>query len=173
MKLRGIFLLLFLTEAAAYEVSINRLFLTDRYYKSTWSGQFQDFSGTSWNLSGFYEVQNITWTFKSEFIQPINYFGDLFILHRIGLDSGVKTKAQSISPHLKYGLGFMRARRKSGLLIIFDGIIQSGAKNSESVCFDQFEREYHCGSSLPWSMYDMKNDFKDGASVKVQYIRSF
>lgn len=164
---------LFASEAIAYDLSLNKLFLTDKYFKSTWNGHFQDFSGSSWNLSSFYEAKNITWTFKSEFIQPIGYFGDTFLLHRIGLDSGIKTPAQSISPHFKYGLGFLHVRHKSGLMFVVDGLIQSGAKNSESVCVDQFDREYHCGTALPWSMYNKKDNYKDGLSFKLQYIRRF
>lgn len=166
-------LLIFASEASAYQISLNRIFLTDQYYKSTWEGQFQDFSGSSWNQSSFYEVQNVTWTLKTEFIQPIYFLGDFFLLHRLDIDSGVKTPAQSITSHLKYGIGFIYLWGNSGVSMNFDGVIQSGARNRESICIDDFDREFHCGNGLPWSMYRKQENYKDDLFFRIQYIRRF
>lgn len=159
--------------AMASELMLSRLYVSERYEKATWSGQFADLAGAAWNLSEFYEAKNTTWTAKAEWLGSMNYFGDWWWVHRVSLDSGVKTRAQSISPHFKYGMGVMRLGNRSGYVLILDGMLQTGAKNREAICVDGFSREYHCGSGLPWSMYRPKAHLREAVSVELRYVRSF
>jgi hypothetical protein len=161
------------THAWASELVLSRVYVSERYEKATWSGRFADFGGAAWDVSRFYEVKNRTWTAKSEWLDQMGYFGQWWVVHRVSLDSGVKTPAQSITPHFKYGLGVMRLGHQSGYVVMLDGLVQSGAKNREAICVDGFEREYHCGSGLPWSMYRPKDHFRETVSVELRYVRRF
>lgn len=169
----GLVLVCATLHAMASELTLSRVYVSERYDKASWSGQFADLGGAAWNLSEFYEVKNRTWTAKGEWLGSMSYFGDWWWVHRLSLDSGIKTPAQSITPHFAYGMGVMRLGHQSGYVVMLDGLVQTGAKNQEAICVDDFRREYHCGSGLPWSMYRPKEHFRDAVRVEFRYVRRF
>ena len=113
-----------------------------------WSGVFKDYTGKEWNVQEFYKNDQLSFAIKPKFllIYNSNNFTELSIYG----DNGYKSDLFRVKPKINIDqTTYFKITKNSFLgintyLEFFGGI-------DESPCYDDFRREYHCGTGLAWS----------------------
>ena len=136
-----------------------------------WSGHFTDYAGREWNVSHFYQNKKTPLYIKPKFLTIHN--DRTFTEFSLFFDNGYKSdlfesKERLIldqTTHFKTSqntfIGFMTSMEFS------DGIV-------ERPCYDDFRRQYHCGTGLAWSdshNYHKKtdNNYSVGISFNLKF----
>lgn len=114
-----------------------------------WSGKFIDLSGNLWDVSKYYAQTNESLNASLFFNHNFN---KLSLTSKIYLDNGYNSALLDIDPlyyfslSAKYHLG-----ENKKLKVILDPIIKFGGGVTESPCYDDFRRAFHCGTGMAWS----------------------
>ena len=114
-----------------------------------WSGKFTDLSGNLWDVSKYYSQENESFNASLFFNHNFNKFS---LTSKIYLDNGYDSALLDVDPlyyfslSAKYHLG-----ENKKLKVVLDPIIKFGGGVTESPCYDNFRRAFHCGTGIAWS----------------------
>ncbi len=114
-----------------------------------WSGKFEDLSGKLWDTSNYYTQENESINASLFFNHNFN---KLSLTSKIYFDNGYNSALINVdslyymSLSAKYNLG-----ENKKLKVILDPIIKFGGGVTESPCYDDFSRAFHCGTGMAWS----------------------
>ena len=113
-----------------------------------WSGGFKDYNGKEWNVKEFYKNDQISFAIKPEFllIHNPNNFTEFSVYADNGYQSDLFTVQSKINIEQTT---YFKITKNSYLGINTYFEFFGGVK--EKPCFDDFRREYHCGTGLAWS----------------------
>ena len=147
-------------------LEIIKLELNNDYNRTTvWTGNFIDYSGHQWDVSNYYDNKIESFhagIFLSHEINGIDFTSKLY------LDNGYDSTLYNVKPlaYISIAADYQYSENKSFKLML-DPIIQYGGSVSESPCFDDFRRAYHCGTGLNWT------DAISGNHLRTYDLESF
>ena len=150
----------------SYAVEITKIeFQNDYSRTAVWSGNFIDYSGNQWDVSNYYDNKIESFhasIFLSHEINGIDFTSKLY------LDNGYDSALYNAKPlaYISIAADYQYSENKSFKLML-DPIIQYGGSVSESACYDDFRRAYHCGTGLNWT------DAVSGNHLKTYDLESF
>ena len=150
----------------SYAVEITKIeFQNDYSRTAVWSGNFIDYSGNQWDVSNYYDNKIESFhasIFLSHEINGIDFTSKLY------LDNGYDSALYNAKPlaYISIAADYQYSENKSFKLLL-DPIIQYGGSVSESACYDDFRRAYHCGTGLNWT------DAVSGNHLKTYDLESF
>ena len=117
-------------------------------YLDVWSGRFDDYSGTSWDVSSYYKPMNTVFYISGSFtvlskkwaLSPTFY-----------ADSGYRSSLLNAEPMLNLGMTLSFNLTSRTAISFSDNAVYSHfGEVSEKPCYDSFDRSYHCGTGLSW-----------------------
>jgi len=147
-------------------LEIIKVELNNDYNRTTvWTGNFIDYSGQQWDVSNYYDNKIESFhagIFLSHEINGIDFTSKLY------LDNGYDSTLYDVKPltYISIAADYQYSENKSFKLML-DPIIQYGGSVSESPCFDDFRRAYHCGTGLNWT------DVISGNHLRTYDLESF
>ena len=161
--IRLIFFILLLS-FKSYSIEISLLDIkSDNSYRgvNSWSGIFNDLSGTKWDVSNFYtpKSDNFYLDTKFQIASEELYLGVV----ELGFDNKYDSDLFDVSDKISIETSNYFKLRDDLILNFYTKTV-FGGRVSEKPCFDSFRREFHCGTGLAWSDY-YSNDRK----VKAEY----
>ena len=163
----------FISVASAQQFySLSKLELYNKYLGEDYSGRFKDLSGVEWVTEDLYKnIKNI----KLSGLLSFDYF-DGKIVHTLhsSFDFGKSSAALKAKPIL--ALGYGRTFYLKDQLILkwaVENVIQLGGKVQQIACKDDFQREFHCGTAIPWTSYKPKLKNKFPILFSIQMIKFF
>jgi hypothetical protein len=139
-----------------------------------WSGKFIDLSGNLWDTSEYYFQENESFNASLFFNHK---YKKLSITSKIFLDNGYNSSLIDVDPlyymslSAKYHLG-----ENKKLKVVLDPIIKFGGGVTESPCYDDFRRAFHCGTGMSWSDAQSGGFLKkydQDQSINISYSVSF
>jgi hypothetical protein len=119
-----------------------------------WSGMFSDYSGRKWDTSSLYQSDDPHINLKASVLQRLT--DRVLLVHGFTFDTGYRSALYEMTPEIGYhpSVIFMPDRNTT-LSIHLSGFFKYGGRSTERPCVDDFDREFHCGTGLPW--VDSKN----------------
>ena len=117
-------------------------------YLDVWSGRFDDYSGTPWDVSSYYKPLNsvfyisgaLTIVSKNWAISPTFY-----------ADSGYRSLLLNAEPMFNLGMSLsFNLSNKTTITFSDNAIFTQHGTVSEKPCYDSFDRSYHCGTGISW-----------------------
>lgn len=146
-----------------------------------WTGRFVDFAGNHWDVSRFYEAKYQIISGNVVIGQAIDRKQEskksetvIFFLHRIDFDTGFKSALYEAQPFISWSpTGIVSLNEHLSLAVGVQNLFSLGGHTRESPCFDDFRREFHCGTGLPWSDYPNKKTRFSPAKklqVSIRYV---
>ena len=139
-----------------------------------WSGKFMDLSGKVWDTSEYYSQDNESYN-TSIYIN--HDFSKFRFTSKIFLDSGYDSALIDIDPlyyislSAKYQLG-----ENENIKVVIDPIIKMGGGVTESACYDDFKRAFHCGTGMAWSDAQsggFLKKYEQDQSINISYTLDF
>jgi len=113
-----------------------------------WRGIFKDYTGKEWNVQEFYKNDQLSFAIKPEFL--LIYNSNNFTEFSVYADNGYKSDLFRVQPKINIDqTTYFKITKNSFLGINTYFEFFGGVK--ESPCYDDFRREYHCGTGLAWS----------------------
>ena len=134
-----------------------------------WSGNFIAPNGKKFQLGDFYKSKNIELNLKTNLVYKLN---SSLIVIPIKFDNGYKSDLLNVSPIYSMGLIISKKIKNFNILVGVDNLIKLGGKINEQPCFDEFKREFHCGTGKPWTDYQGKsiyNYYQDKLIFRMVY----
>ncbi len=139
-----------------------------------WSGKFTDLSGKVWDTSKYYSQDNESYN-TSFFIN--HDFNRFKFTSKIFLDSGYDSALIDVDPlyyislSAKYELG-----ENEKIKVVIDPIIKMGGGVTESACYDDFKRAFHCGTGMAWldaQSGGFLKKYEQDQSINISYTIGF
>lgn len=154
---------------------------TTNLRRGVWSGRFVDFAGNQWDVSRYYKPKYQIIRGNVIFGQAIDQKQEskkseavIFFLHRIDFDTGFKSALYQAQPFISWSpTGIVSLNERLSLAVGFQNLFSLGGHTKESPCFDDFRREFHCGTGIPWSDYPYKKTRyspSKGLQISVRYV---
>jgi len=144
--------LLFTTSVFGSELKLSQLEIFNSYNGRDFDGFATDLSSKVWNNSKFYEPKNIQLSGTIGLIKFDTNQSSEVILN---FDLGKTSNALNARPY--FGLGYATIFELSEynfIKIEIQNLISLKGKIREQPCVDDFLREFHCGTTLPWAEYE-------------------
>lgn len=121
------------------------------YYHIPYSGHFVAANGTHFDASQYYQrtgtelnVSGVTAFFLADdFSVKLNWTADL----------GYRSKLYQVSPSILGGVSLIKSYKTTKFEFSLKNLFFLGGKVREWPCVDELQREFHCGTGLPWSDY--------------------
>ena len=137
---------------------------TVNFRRGVWTGRFMDFAGKQWDVSHYYKAKYQIIRGNVIFGQAIDQKQEskksktvIFFLHRIDFDTGFKSALYQAQPFISWSpTGIVSLNERLSLVVGLHNLFSLGGHTRESPCFDDFRREFHCGTGIPWSDYPNK-----------------
>ena len=126
---------------------------SDYTQSDVWTGNFVALNGKSFDVSHLYESERQTFNVSGYFLFGESNAKTSFLIP-FKYDNGFSAPLYSAKNRLDVGL-VINHRIDTKLSMNF-GVIELyslGGKITENPCLDGFDREFHCGSGLPWVDY--------------------
>ena len=170
-----IFFFIVLFNVSAYAFELIKIEASGDFERvDVWSGKFMDLSGKAWDTSKYYSQENESYNTSFFINHDLNRFK---FTSKIFLDSGYDSALIDVDPlyyislSAKYQLG-----ENENIKVILDPIIKMGGGVTESACYDDFRRAFHCGTGLAWSDAQsggILKKYEQDQSINIAYILSF
>ena len=132
---------------------------------NVWAGKFSDYSGKQWDVSNYYD--NEIESFHANLV--LNHqFNDIDFSSKLYFDNGYSSTLFHVKPlaYIAFAADYQYSNNKS-IKLMLDPVIQYGGAVSESPCYDNFRRAYHCGTGLNWT------DAVSGNHLETYNLESF
>ena len=140
--------------ASEYEFAARLISGSSNYTQSeVWTGNFVAPNGKSFDVSHLYKSERQTFNLSGYFLFGKSSAKTSFLIP-FKYDNGFSAPLYSAKNRLDFGLVINR-KIDTKLSMTF-GVIELyslGGKITENPCLDGFDREFHCGSGLPWVDY--------------------
>ena len=142
--------------SAAFEISARDFRLlgisgdSDFRKLRVWSGRFTDFSGKSWDTANLYQSDRPHFNVTATVLHRLS--DRFYVAHGIRLDNGYRSSLFEMTPEVNYNptFAYVHSKATTFSLKLF-GFLRYGGDVKEKPCVDDFDREFHCGTGLPWS----------------------
>ena len=126
--------------------------VSSHFYKVPYTGYFTAVNGSFFNASQYYKSQrtelhlsgitaiflNETWTLKFDWTFDQGFYSDLY----------------QVGSSLKSNITFIKSLENAKMELGLQNAIFMGGSVQEKACIDTLQREFHCGTGLPWSDYE-------------------
>jgi hypothetical protein len=149
------FCYIFLPTAAHSEISQFVMYPTSAKYTHAYSlpysGRFTAINGDKFDASEYFKSSNLELSISG--FSAIFFENNLSIKLNWLLDIGYNSALYNVQPSLLGGVGLIKSNPGSKFEIVLNNLFFLGGELSERACVDVLEREFHCGSGLPWSDY--------------------
>ena len=170
-----IFIFLFSLPISVHALELVKIEANGNFERlEVWSGKFTDLSGNLWDVSNYYSQENESFNASLFFNHSFNKFS---LTSKIYLDNGYDSALLDIDPlyyfslSAKYHLG-----ENKKLKVVLDPMIKFGGGVTESPCYDDFRRAFHCGTGMSWSDAQSGGFLKkydQDQSINISYSVSF
>lgn len=120
-------------------------------YSLPYSGRFTAINGDQFDTSEYFESSNLELSISG--FSAIFFENNLSIKLNWLLDNGYNSVLYNVQPSLLGSVGLIKSNPGSKFEIVLNNLFFLGGEVSERACVDVLEREFHCGSGLPWVDY--------------------
>jgi len=134
---------------------------SNHFYGIPYSGYFTAINGTHFNASQYYESQktefhlsglaaifiNVEWSIKLDWTFDNGFYSDLY----------------QVDPSFLSKITLIRSHEKNTFEFSINNALWLGGNITEKACIDTLNRNFHCGTGLPWSdyqPYELSNDLE-------------
>ena len=139
-----------------------------------WSGKFTDLSGKVWDTSKYYSQDNESYNTSFFINHDLNRFK---FTTKIFLDSGYDSALIDVDPLYYISLSAKyQLSENEKIKAVIDPIIKMGGGVTESACYDDFRRAFHCGTGLAWSDAQsggFLKKYEQDQSININYSINF
>ena len=139
-----------------------------------WSGKFMDLSGKVWDTSEYYSQDNESYN-TSIYIN--HDFSKFRFTSKIFLDSGYDSALIDVDPLYYISLSAKyQLSENEKIKAVIDPIIKMGGGVTESACYDDFKRAFHCGTGMAWSDAQsggFLKKYEQDQSINISYTLDF
>lgn len=136
---------------------------------SVYSGYFTALDGSQHDASSFYKSKRFE--FFTSGLASCGVNENLNILIPFAFDAGYQSDLFVSQPSFILGFGAIYTSRRWDVSGVFQNLLSIGGKVTEKSCVDSLDRDFHCGTGIPWSDYqtvqpDTPVSFKFNVSYK-------
>ena len=151
----GLLALLLLAMPARADIKLVQLSADQNHRMSeVWDGQFRALDGSLFDTSQFYEASETTFSAAGVFAYSIT--PQLTALMPFIADAGHESQLYQAAPGLELGLGVLWSEASWSLGLVGRSLTRVGGRVSEQACKDSINRQFHCGTGLPWTDYQIR-----------------
>ena len=125
---------------------------SSHFYKVPYTGHFTAVNGSYFDASQYYKSQRVElnisgftavflnkiWTLKFDWTFDQGFYSDLY----------------QVGSSLKSNITFIKSLENTKIELGLQNAILMGGSVQEKACIDTLNREFHCGTGLPWSDYE-------------------
>ena len=125
---------------------------SSHFYKVPYTGHFTAVNGSYFDASQYYKSQRVelnisgftavflneAWTLKFDWTFDQGFYSDLY----------------QVGSSLKSNVTFIKSLENAKIELGLQNAILMGGSVRENACIDTLNREFHCGTGLPWSDYE-------------------
>lgn len=132
---------------------------SNHYYGLPYSGYFTAVNGTNFNASEYYESQRTE--FQLSGIAAIFLNEDWSLKLDWTFDNGFYSDLYQVDPSFLSKITLIKSYADKKIEFSINNAVRLGGNVTEQACIDTLEREFHCGTGLPWSdyqPYELPND---------------
>ena len=159
-----------LTMPAKSDVTLIQLSANQNHRMSeVWDGQFRALDGSRFDTSEFYESSYTTFSAAGVFAYPIT--SQLTALMPFTADAGYQSRLYQAAPGLELGFGVLWSEKNWSLGLVGRSLTRVGGRVTEQACKDRFERQFHCGTGLPWADYQTQQPTLDRSATLSFQLR--
>ena len=160
----------FLAVQAQAEVKLVQLSADQNHRMSdVWDGQFRALDGSRFDTSAFYESRKTTFSAAGVFAYTIR--PQLTAVMPFSADSGYHSQLYQAAPGLELGLGVLWSEANWNVGLVARSLTRVGGRVTEQACKDRFERQFHCGTGLPWADYQTQQPTLDRSATLSFQLR--
>ena len=136
---------------------------------SVWQGNFLAPNGKKFDFSEYYRPKKTELNLSGIIVFPFNQ-NSIFTIPFI-FDNGYKSDLYIVEERLDLSLNyFEKINQFSQLSFGFNSLFSLGGNIKEHPCVDQFQRDFHCGTGLPWVDYlTIKHQKETKRSLYINY----
>ena len=151
----GLLALLLLATPARADIKLAQLSADQNHRMSeVWDGQFRALDGSRYDTSAFYESRKTTFSAAGVFAYSIT--PQLTALMPFAADAGYRSQLYQAAPGLELGLGLLWSEANWNVGLIGRSLTRLGGRMTEQACKDSINRQFHCGTGLPWTDYQIR-----------------
>ena len=120
-------------------------------FELPYTGHFKAINGNSFDVSEYYQPANTEFNISG----VILLFLDNGTTIRIDghFDNGFRSALYEVDQSLSFGLNITKTFENKHLNLGISNLLLFGASVKERACVDDLQRDFHCGTGLPWSDY--------------------
>jgi hypothetical protein len=118
---------------------------------SVYSGYFTAIDGSQHDASSFYKSKRFE--FFTSGLASYDVNENLNILIPFALDAGYQSDLFVSQPSFVLGFGAIYSTHRWDVSGIFQNLFLIGGRVTEKSCVDSLDRDFHCGTGIPWSDY--------------------
>lgn len=147
---------------------------SEHRHSDVWSGVFKSLDGNVHDASRYFKSKTIEGYVEGTFEYTIT--NHLSIVLPFEVDLGYDSDLYKAKPSLALGLGFAVADDTWAITTSVDRAFAFGGDIVETPCVDSFERDFHCGTGIPWSDYEVlkpKTHYSPDNFFKATFVRRF
>ena len=151
----GLIALLLLAMPARADIKLMQLSADQNHRMSeVWDGQFRALDGSRFDTSAFYESRKTTFSAAGVFAYTIT--PQLIAVMPFSADAGYQSQLYQAAPGLELGLGVSWSEASWSVGLVGRSLTRVGGRVTEQACKDRFNRQFHCGTGLPWTDYQIR-----------------
>ena len=160
----------FLTMPAQADMKLIQLTADQTHRMSeVWDGQFRALDGSRYDTSAFYESSRPTFSAAGVFAYSIT--PRLTALMPFTADAGYQSLLYQAAPGLELGLGVLWSEANWSLGLVGRSLTRVGGRVTEQACQDSINRQFHCGTGLPWTDYQTRQPTLDRSATLSFQLR--
>lgn len=147
---------------------------SEHRHSVAWSGVFKSLDGNVHDASRYFKSKRIEGYVEGTFEYTLT--NQLSIVLPFEVDLGYHSVLYKAEPSLALGLGFAVAGETWAITTSIDRAFSFGGNIVETPCVDSLEREFHCGTGIPWSDYEVlkpKTHYSPDNFFKATFVRRF
>lgn len=118
---------------------------------SVYTGLFTAIDGSQHDASKFYKSKQFEFFTTGLVTYDLN--ANLNLLFPFTLDAGYKSDLFVSQPSLILGIGAIYKTSRWSVSGLFQNLLPIGGRVTEKSCVDSLDRDFHCGTGIPWSDY--------------------
>ena len=134
-----------------------------------WDGQFQALDGSRFDTSAFYQSSKTTFSAAGVFAYTIT--PQFTALMPFTADAGYESQLYQAAPGLELGLGVLWSEASWSLGLVGRSLTRVGGGVTEQACKDSINRQFHCGTGLPWTDYQIRQPTLDRSATLSFQLR--
>ena len=170
-----IFFFIVLFNVSAYAFELIKIEASGDFERvDVWSGKFMDLSGKAWDTSKYYSQENESYNTSFFINHDLNRFK---FTSKIFLDSGYDSALIDVDPLYYISLSAKyQLSENEKIKVVIDPIIKMGGGVTESACYDDFRRAFHCGTGMAWSDAQsggFLKKYEQDQSINISYTVGF